>query len=179
MRKSPPIQLAAAVIGERIFVVRGQKVMLDSDLAALYGVTTGHFNQAVERNLGRFPADFMLRLTNQEFAALKSQSVISKPGRGGRHRSVPRMFTEHGAIMAASVLNSPRAIEMSVFVVRAFVELREALATHKELAKRLDELEYRIEKKFATHDEALAEILSAIRSLMKSPETKRRPIGFV
>lgn len=111
MRQSPPIQLAAAVIGERIFVVRGQKVMLDSDLAALYGVTTGQFNQAVERNLGRFPADFMFRLTNQEFAALKSQSVISKPGRGGRHRSVPRVFTEHGAIMAASVLNSPRAIE--------------------------------------------------------------------
>ncbi len=172
------LSVGNVVVADRIHVIRGRRVILDSDLAALYGVGTKQFNQAVRRNLARFPADFMFQLTNQELGALRSQIVTSNEGRGGR-RYLPYVFTEHGAIMAATILNSPRATEMSVYVVRAFVELRETFATHKELAKRLDELEDRIEKKFATHDEALAEILSAIRSLMKSPETKRRPIGFV
>lgn len=165
-------------VAERILEIRGHKVILDADLAALYGVTTGQFNQAVRRNLSRFPPDFIFQLSNQEVSALRSQFVISKEGRGGRRYS-PYVFTEHGAIMAATILNTPRATEVSVFVVRAFVELREGFATHKELSKRLDELEARIEAGLTKHDHAIASILSAIRNLMDSPGRKSRPIGFV
>jgi hypothetical protein len=166
-------------IARQILVVRGHKVMIDADLAALYGVTTKRFNEQVKRNLVRFPADFMFRLSDAEHAALRSQIATSIRGRGGR-RYLPYVFTEHGAIMAATILNSPRATEMSVFIVRAFVELREALATHKELAKRLDELESRLEHKLATHDQAITGILEAIRQLMVPPEpTQKRRIGFV
>jgi hypothetical protein len=166
-------------ISRQILVVRGHKVMIDADLAALYGVTTKRFNEQVKRNLARFPADFMFRLSETEHAALRSQIATSIRGRGGR-RYLPYVFTEHGAIMAATILNSPRATEMSVFIVRAFVELREALATHKELAKRLDELESRLGRKLATHDQAISGILEAIRQLMAPPEpAKKRRIGFV
>ena len=120
----------------RILIVRGQRVILDSSLAALYGVSTGRFNESVKRNAGRFPADFSFRISDKEYASLMSQSAISKPVRGGR-RKLPLVFTEHGAIMAASVLNSPRAIEMSVYVVRAFVRLREVLAGNEQLARKL------------------------------------------
>lgn len=178
MNQRNSLSVSAASVAERILVVRGHKVMLDSDLAALYGVSTGRFNEAVRRNLSRFPPDFMFQLSRQEVAALISQFAISKPGRGGR-RHAPYVFTEHGAIMAATILNTSRATEVSVFVVRAFVELREALANHKELTKRLEELEAKIEGKLVKHDEAIASILSAIRSLMSSPPPKRRPIGFV
>jgi hypothetical protein len=158
--------------------------MLDSDLAALYSVTTKRLNEQVRRNLERFPTDFMFQLTNQEVAILRSQfATSSSDGRrlawGGR-RYTPHAFTEHGALMAAMVLNSPRATEVSVYVVRAFVELRDTLVAHKELAKRLDELESRLERKFTTHDQAIAGILDAIRQLMVPPEpTKKRRIGFV
>ena len=166
-------------IESKILVIRGQKVMVDEDSAALYGVETRRLNEQVRRNLERFPEDFMFQLTEEEYAALISQFATSKPGRGGR-RKLPLVFTEHGAIMAAAVLNSARAIEVSVYVVRAFVKLRELLATRKELARRLDELEARIEKKLATHDEAIGAILDAIRELMKPPEPpKKRKIGFV
>ncbi len=166
-------------ISRQILVVRDHKVMIDADLAALYGVTTKRFNEQVKRNLARFPADFMFRLNETEHAALRSQIATSNSGRGGR-RYLPYVFTEHGAIMAATILNSPRATEMSVFIVRAFVELREALATHKELAKRLDELELRLGRKLATHDQAISGILEAIRQLMAPPEpAKKRRIGFV
>ena len=158
--------------------------MLDSDLAVLYGVTTRRLNEQVMRNLGRFPSDFMFQLKNHEVAILRSQFATSSSDArhlawGGR-RYVPYAFTEHGALMAAMVLNSPRATEVSVYVVRAFVELRDTLVAHKELAKRLDELESKLERKLATHDQAIAGILDAIRQLMVPPESaKKRRIGFV
>ena len=162
-------------------MIRGEKVLLDADLAELYGVSTGRFNEQVKRNLARFPADFMFQLTNQELRSLRSQFATSSLSStwGGR-RYLPFAFTEHGAIMAATILNTPRATEVSVYVVRAFVQLRGLLVAHTELAKRLDELEARIEKKLAAHDEAIGGILDAIRELMKPPEPpKKRKIGFV
>jgi hypothetical protein len=151
-----------------------------------YGVETRVLMQAVKRNLERFPKDIMFELNNHEVVALKSQSVISNPpGRGGR-RSTPYAFTEHGALMAASVLNSPRAVEMSLYVVRAFVRIREVLATHKELAKKLEALEKKTEALALKHD-ALAtttraqfkEVIEALRALMTPPVPKKRPISFV
>lgn len=164
-------------ITRAILVLRGHRVLLDAELAALYGVSTGRLNEAVKRNAERFPEDFRFQLTSQEATALISQFATSKPGRGGR-RKLPWAFTEHGAIQAANVINSPRAIEMGIYVVRAFVQLRELLASNKGLARRLDQLEARIEKKLATHDEAITAMLSAIRELMNPPATKRRGIGF-
>ena len=149
--------------------------MLDSDLAEIFGVATKVFNQAVQRNHQRFPADFMFLLTGKEFSALKSQFVTSKTeGRGGR-RKLPNVFTEHGALMAANLLNSPRAAEMSVYVVRAFVRLRALVVDTKELAARLDELERNV----AGHDQALQTIVAAVRQLTNPPPTPPRPrIGF-
>jgi hypothetical protein len=159
-------------IAARIHTIRGQRVLIDADLALLYGVSAKRFNEQVRRNLKRFPSDFMFRLENQEFAILRSQFATSSWG--GR-RYPPFVFTEHGAIMAASILNSPRAIEVSAYVVRAFVQMREALMAHKEIGKRLDELE----RKFGTHDGAIGQILETIRRLMQPPEVpKRRRIGF-
>ena len=148
-------------------------------MAALYGVTTKRFNEQVKRNLDRFPSDFMLQLTVEEAAALRSQFATLEPGRGRHRKYPPYAFTEHGAIMAAMILNSARAVEMSTYVVRAFVQLRELLASNKELAKRLDELEARLARRPATHDQAITEIIRAIRQLMNPPEPKKRPIGFV
>lgn len=150
--------------------------MVDTDLAALYGVQTRRLNEQVRRNTERFPEDFVFQVTPAEFANLKSQFATSSWG--GR-RKLPLAFTEHGAIMAAMVLNSPRATEVSVYVVRAFVQLRDTLIAHKEFAKRLDELEAKIERKFGSHDQAIAGILDAIRQLMTPPEPKKRPIGFL
>ncbi len=157
----------------------GQRVLLDAELAALYGVTTKRLNEQVRRNLHRFPSDFMFPLTARETAHLRSQIATSKGARsrGGR-RDLPYVFTKHGAIQAANVLNSPRAVEMSLYVVRAFVRVRELLSSNTELATRLDQLEASIEKKLVRHDEAIAAILSAIRELMKPPQTKQRGIGF-
>lgn len=165
-------------VARSILVLRGQRVLLDAELAALYGVTTKRFNEQVRRNRERFPADFMFQLNVQGAEALRSQFATSKdPGRGGR-RYLPYAFTEHGAIQAATILNSARAVEMSVYVVRAFVKLRELLASNRDLARRLNELEARLATKLATHDEAIAAILAAIRQLMGLPVPKRRPIGF-
>jgi hypothetical protein len=171
-------------IERRILVVRGHKVILDSDLAALYGVLTGRLNEQVKRNASRFPADFVFRLTAEEAAGLISQIATSNGGRGGR-RKLPYVFTEHGAVMAASVLNTPRAVEVSVFVVRAFVRLREALATHKDLARRLDDIERKVAAladvpdKLADHEQAITAILEAIRQLMApATKSKARPMGF-
>jgi hypothetical protein len=165
-------------ITRAILSLRGHRVLLDSELAALYGVETRVLNQAVRRNAERFPEDFRFQLTAAEAAASRSQLVILKPARGQNFKFLPHAFTEHGAIMAATVLSSPRAVEMSIYVVRAFVQLRELLSSNKELAKRLDHLEARIEKKLATHDEAIVAMLSAIRQLMHPPVPKRRGIGF-
>ncbi len=150
------------------------RVLLDADLAALYGVATKALNQAVKRNFARFPADFPFRLTSTEMTALnRSQSVTgSQRHRDPRH--APFAFTEHGALMAATVLNSPRAAEMSVFIVRAFVQLRRLLESNTALTRQLDELE----RKYRDHDDAIAAIRSAIRNLMAAPSSKRRSIGF-
>lgn len=173
-------------IGARIVLLRGQKVLIDSDLAQLYGIETRRLNEQVRRNPDRFPADFMFQLDDGEYASLISQIATSKTGRGGR-RKLPLAFTEHGALMAATVLNSPRAVEMSLYVVRAFVQLREVLATHKELAARLAELESKTELMALKHDELagntraqLKQVFEAIRQLMTPPEpAKKRSIGFV
>ena len=164
-------------IEQRILILRGQKVLIDADLATLYGVTTKMLLQAVRRNPDRFPEDFMFQLTNQELKDLRSQIVTSSWG--GR-RYTPYAFTEQGVAMLSSVLNSPRAIAVNIEIMRAFVRLRELIATNKELSRRLDELEARIERKLSTHDQAIAGILHAIRELMAPPEPrKKRTIGFV
>jgi hypothetical protein len=164
-------------IASRVVEVRGDRVLLDEDLASLYGVETRRLNEQVRRNRRRFPRDFVFELTREEFANLKSQSATSSWG--GR-RKLPLAFTEHGAIMAASVLNTPRAVEVSVFVVRAFVQLRALLATNKELVRRFDQLETRINRRLAEQDGAIVEILAAIRELMAAPAPgPRRKIGFV
>ena len=164
-------------IAPSILLLRGQKVILDADLARLYGVETRAFNQAVKRNLKRFPSDFMFQLTEEEFRTLISQTVTSKPGRGGT-RKRPYAFTEHGAVMAATILNSPRAVQVSVYVVRAFVRLRELLGTHAELAEALEELEKRLESRLDTHDEQIALLMETIRELMAPPHTPQQQIGF-
>jgi hypothetical protein len=167
-------------IARSILILRRHRVILDSQLAALYGVSTKRFNEQVRRNRRRFPPDFMFQLTAEEYAALRSQIATSKAmpsGRGGR-RYLPHVFTEHGAIQAANVINSSRAIEMGIYVVRAFVQLRELLASNKDLADRLDQLEARIEKRLVGHDDAIAAMLSAIRRLMRPTRHARRGIGF-
>ena len=160
-------------IESRILFIRGVRVLLDSDLAELYGVTAKRLNEQVKRNAERFPRDFMFRLTAAEYEALRSQFATSRKTRGGR-RYLPFVFTEHGAIMAASVLNSDRAVEMSLFVVRAFVRLREMLRGHRELVNKLSELELKLD----THDHAIQEILDTIRELMEPPDKPQKPIGF-
>jgi phage regulator Rha-like protein len=165
-------------ITQSILVLRGHRVLLDTELAALYGVSTKRFNEQVRRNRERFPADFMFQLTDEELAALRSQIATLKGGRGQHRKYLPYAFTEHGAIMAATILNSSRAVEMSVYVVRAFVKLRELLSSNRELARRFAQLETRLDKKLTEHDQQIAAILSAIRQLMHPPAPKRRPIGF-
>ena len=165
-------------ITRAILVLRGHRVLLDAELAALYGVSTKALNQAVKRNAERFPEDFMFRLTRAEVEALNRSQFVTGSQKHRNPRFPPSAFTEHGAIMAATILNSPRAVEMSIYVVRAFVQLRELLSSNKELASRLDELEARIEKQLANHDDAIAAMLSAIRELMHPPAPKRRGIGF-
>jgi hypothetical protein len=162
---------------ETILLVRGKRVILDSDLAAAYQVPTRVLNQGVRRNLQRFPEDFMFRLRQEEYEVLRSQTVISKKGRGGR-RYLPYAFTEHGAVMAANLLNSDRAIEISVYVVRAFVHLRETRAGHKELAAKIAQLE----RTLVTHDKQILTLFQAIKRLMAPPDPparKRKTIGFV
>jgi ORF6N domain len=160
-------------IESRIMILRHQKIILDTALAEIYGVSVKRLNEQIKRNRRRFPADFMFWLTASEAKSLKSQFATSNIGRGGR-RSLPYAFTEHGAIMAATVLNSERAIEVSVFVVRAFVRLREGLAANKELGERIKELE----KHLDTHDGAIQEIITVIKQLMSSPPKRRSKIGF-
>jgi hypothetical protein len=178
--------LPAPRIASAILLVRGQRVVLDADLASLYGVPTKRLNEQVRRNAERFPEDFMFRLTAAERQSLRSQFATLKAGRGRHAKYLPYAFTEHGALMAANVLNSRRAIEASVFVVRAFVRLREVLATHKHLARKLEDLERKAEALAAKHD-ALAtsthaqfkEVIEALRALMNPPAPRTRPIGFV
>ena len=160
-------------VESRILVLRGHKVMLDSDLAALYGVSVKRLNEQVKRNAERFPADFMFQLSAREQDYLKSQIATSNQGRGGR-RYPPYVFTEHGAIMAATALNSKRAVEMSLFVVRAFVRLRETLSRNRQVAAKLSELE----RKLKGHDTAIQDLIDAIQEMMSPEPAKQRPIGF-
>jgi len=157
----------------KIYNIRGQKVMLDSDLAELYMVTTKRLNEQVRRNLDRFPSDFMFRLNSYEEESLRSQIATSNKGRGGR-RYLPHVFTEHGAVMVASVLNSPRAIEASIFVVRAFVKMREILSVHKEFARKLSQLERQV----AGHGEDIEALIEAIKQLIEPSLKPKKQIGF-
>jgi hypothetical protein len=161
----------AASINLRILILRGQRVILDRALAELYDANVKRLNEQTKRNRSRFPNDFMFQLTIKENRFLRSQFATSKVGRGGR-RSLPYAFSEHGAIMAATVLNSEQAVKMSVLVVRAFVRLREMLASNKELAARLEELEEHL----AHHVGAIKEIFSAIKGLMQTPSKRRSRI---
>jgi hypothetical protein len=160
--------VATADVASQIHIVRGQRVLLDSDLAALYGVTTKRFNEQVRRNRERFPVDFIMQLTDLEEESLRSQIATSKQsaaGRGGR-RYLPYAFTEHGAIMAATILNSPRAVAMSVYVVRAFVKLREVLASHADLARKLEIVEKSLANLDADTRRQFQEVYGAILALM-------------
>ena len=159
-------------IAQRIRHLRSEKVLLDSDLAQLYGVTTGNLNKAVNRNRHRFPSDFMFQLTAEEAKRLIFQLGISK-SRGGR-RHMPYAFTEQGVAMLSSVLNSERAVKVNIAIMRAFVNMRRMLETNRELARKFSELERRVGK----HDEEIAAIIEAIRQLMAPAEKPRREIGF-
>ena len=170
---SPSALVLTRKAGSKILILRNQKVILDSDLAELYGVPVKQLNQQVKRNRDRFPPDFVFTVTSAEYENLRSQNVTSTPKHGGR-RYLPHAFTEHGAIMAATVLNSKRAIEMSVFVVRAFVQMREALLANQRIEEKLAELENRID----SHDGSIEELVEAIRELIAPLPANNRRIGF-
>ncbi len=180
-----PAPLDVGDIAQRIQLVRGHRVILDVDLAAFYGETTKRFNQQVRRNLARFPADFMFQLDAEEAQSLRLQfatldvagkgSKDNLPGRGRYSKYLPLAFTEHGAIMAATLLNSQRATEISVHVVRAFVQWRSMLATNRELSQKL----HALERKVSRHDDSIGELIEAMRKLLSTPEAHKRPIGFV
>lgn len=170
---SKQIAVLTKRVESKILPIRGHRVILDSDLAELYGVEVRSLIQQVKRNARRFPPDFVMQLTAEEASNLRSQNVISSSGHGGR-RSLPYAFTEHGAIMAASVLTSGRAVEMSIFVVRAFVRMREALAANRQVLSKLAELERRVE----SHDANIQELIEAIRELMEPLPASGRRIGF-
>jgi len=169
-------------IPQRIFVIRGEKVILDADLARVYGVTTARLNQQIRRNLKKFPKDFMFQLTQAEFDRLILQFATSKKGRGGP-RKLPWAFTEHGSIMAATVLNSQRAVVMSVYVVRAFVQFRKLLVGNKDLAKKFAELERKLTERLDVHEQAILRLFQDIREILNPPpptetEKPKRRIGF-
>jgi hypothetical protein len=167
---SNPDLITSQRIEKTIYLIRGEKVMLDRDLASLYEVETKVLNRAVRRNLQRFPLDFMFQLTAEEAEILRCQIGTSKKGRGGR-RYLPYVFTEQGVAMLSSVLNSERAILVNIEIMRAFVKLRQMLASNTELARRLDELESKYDKQFSV-------VFDAIRQLMSAPVRKRKEIGF-
>jgi hypothetical protein len=168
-------------IDRLIHEIRGQKVILDSDLAALYGVPTFRFNEAIKRNRDRFPLDFMFQLTVEEHAALTSQIAMSKRGRGGR-RTHPYAFTEHGALQAANILRSHRAVQMSVFVIRAFVKMRETLGGTRELARKLTTLEKQLTGRLDSHEAAIVHVLQELMVILNPPPAPpapaRKRIGF-
>ncbi len=159
-----------------ILVIRGKKVIIDSDIAELYGVETRRLNEQVRRNIDKFPEDFMFQLTKEEFDSLKSQIATSSSGWGGR-RKAPLVFTEHGALQAANVLNSAQASKMSVYIVRAFVRLREFALSNEKLAHKVDQLENQV----GEHDQILTALIREIRQLIEAPipKLKKRKIGFI
>lgn len=184
--KEKQVERKAAVVSDlqdRIFTIRGEKVILDSDLAEIYGVETKILNKAVARNLKRFPPDFAFRLTQQELTNLRCQNGTSSSAWGGR-RYPPWVFTEHGALMAANVLRSPQAEDMSVFVVRAFTKMRTALSDTRELARKLATLEREVKSRLDSHDAAIVDVMQRILDLIDPPEhaepapPPQRKIGF-
>lgn len=179
MKKRAPI-VPADSLESRILTIRGQKVILDSDLAAIYGVETKALNRAVKRNSKRFPPDFLFQITPGEAEALKCQIGTSKKGRGGR-RFLPYAFTENGAVMTANVLNSEQAVRMSVFVVRAFVRMRELLSGSRELAAELKKLEAKLTTRLDVHETAIVDVLRRIMQLLDPPPAPPMPeksMGF-
>jgi hypothetical protein len=190
--KKPTKTVALEPVEPLIHVVQGERVILDMDLARLYGVPTKRLNEQVKRNLDRFPPDFLFQLTLTEFDSLRSQSATgselnlksqiatSSLGHGGR-RKLPFAFTEHGAIMAANVLNSPQAVQMSVYVVRAFVKMRSVFSDTKSLARKLAQLEKELKSRLNVHETAIVEVLQRVMDILDpppQPEPQRRQIGF-
>ena len=166
--------VSVRMIERRILLMRGEKGLIDSDLAELYGVTTGRLNEAVSRNIDRFPKDFMFQLNKEEVQSLRSQFATLETGRGRHRKYLPYVFTEYGALMVANVLRSERAIQVSIEIVRTFVKLRELLATHANLARKLNDLENKYDKQFRV-------VFEAIRALMNPPKPKpvrSKRIGF-
>jgi ATP-dependent Clp protease ATP-binding subunit ClpA len=176
--RSPTESLPESEIARSIQFLRGRRVILDHDLASIYGVTTKRLNEQITRNPARFPDDFLFRLTPEEATESMRSRIATASQKRRNTRYSPFAFTEHGAIMVATVLSSPRAIEMSLYVVRAFVKLREILALNSDLAKKLVELETRLDQKLVGHDKAIASILAAIRLLMAPSNSPKRGIGF-
>ena len=168
--------IPSEIIENKIFFIRGKKVMIGRDLAKLYGVETKVLNQAVKRNIERFPGDFMFQLNREEFRDWKSQFVTSNPDKMGLRKS-PLVFTEHGILMLSSVLHSPMAVQVNIQIMRAFIKLREMMMTHKDLACKIEELE----AKFRKHDENFVVVFAAIKKLLEAPrgpKEKKLPIGF-
>ncbi len=176
MPKNRPIVLVQAnqdAVQRKIYIIRGKKVMLDADLAALYGVKTKALNLAVRRNTARFPDDFMFQLTAKEVGSLRFQIETSKKGRGGR-RSLPYAFTQEGVATLSGVLNSPRAIEANILIMRTFAKVRELIATNELIRQKIEELE----KKYKKHDKQFQIVFEAIREFLRTPEKPKRQIGF-
>lgn len=173
--KAPPQPVATTAVEGRILFVRGRQVMLDADLAELYGVETKYLTRAVHRNAERFPSDFMFQLTVEE--ALRCQFGTSKPGRGGR-RYRPYVFTEQGVAMLSGVLRSKRAATVNIEIMRAFVELRRAASSYAALETRLEELERETSARLGKHDEQLSQIFEALRQLIAPPPRPKRRVGF-
>ncbi len=180
MKKRAQI-IPADTVASRILTIRGQKVILDSDLAAIYGVTTKRLNEQVKRNPRRFPPDFVFQLTREEHGVLRSQIATLKPGSGRHRKFLPYAFTENGAVMAANVLNSPQAVRLSVFVVRAFVRMRELLSGSRELAIELKKLEAKLTTRLDNHETAIVDVLHRIMELLDPPPAPPAPeksMGF-
>jgi hypothetical protein len=169
--------ITTPVVEKRIFVVRGRQVMLDEDLAELYGETTKRLIQQVKRNLKRFPEDFMFQLNKAEVGALRSQIATSNDGRGGR-RYAPYVFTEQGIAMLSGVLRSDRAIAVNIEIMRTFVELRRVTLSYTALQQRLDELERKMGGRLGQHDEQFRQIFKVLHQLLEPPQRERRPVGF-
>jgi phage regulator Rha-like protein len=167
------LQVSTALIEQRIYLIRGQKVMLDRDLAALYQVQTKNLNKAVKRNLDRFPGDFMFRVAPEEIESLRFQIGTSNTSRGGR-RYLPYVFSEQGVAMLSSVLNSKRAVQMNIAIIRVFIKLREAAISQKDLSRRIDSLEH----KYQNHDQEIKAVFDAIRRLISTPAPSKHKIGF-
>jgi len=165
--------LASEIIAQKIYLIRNKKVMLDFELAELYGVATKRLNEQVKRNIHKFPEEFMFKLSSDEWKTLRSQFATSNIGRGGK-RYPPYAFTEHGTLQVANVLNSPKANEVSIFVIKAFLKFREVIYSHLELKKQIE----KIESQLANHDEEITAIFKVIKELIQKPQKPKKEIGF-